>query len=55
MGGAGRAVIELAALKVDAVAAGGSLVACGASGFNGRLWSGAIVVGVGSLANKLAH
>jgi hypothetical protein len=39
------AVIELAELNVDAVAVGGSLVACGASRLTGRLWSGAIVIG----------
>ena len=42
-----RAVIELLEddLRVDAVAVGGNLVACGASKLTGRLWSGAVVVG----------
>lgn len=50
MGAAGKTLIDLGAeLNVDTVAVGGSLVACGASRFTGRLWSGAIVIGVGAV------
>lgn len=50
MGAAGKTLIDLGAeLNVDAVAVGGSLVACGASRLTGRLWSGAVVIGMGVL------